>query len=1123
MRTRLAVHLLFLASAAAFSGVPRITVGYATFSAQLSAEDSAAIDWLQHHGSFTVDIAHLEAAEASVPRCDLLWIHIPDSTGYRQCLARESQHHALTRYAGAGGTTLCTDYAAFLPNDLGLESTRPCIRFDTLQNDWLWDKKGFQSFRGHPLFAGLFGGEYVWDARVDQVLPIIGYYGQVWPTESAVLAVEKSYVFMHPDRKTVVECRRNTARTLSIGGEIYFARANTLRRNMERFVDNALRYLAGSNTSGPATVWKPSDGIPRPFSVDSPPLRQSGGRTLSKLTESGLILKRGNPRNDFFDAAGRRTLIMGRENGGIDEVWIHPIRVLRDYQVGIVSGDSVSWLQNLPVSVEVRPESFARTYALPRGTLKEIVFASIDRAGGLVHYRATVPLRLMVRFRADLRWMWPYDANALGNLYYGIDRGLNALHVRDSSGTFSCLFGADLRPRVMLAGHFARVEWGKEELSGLPTDLNQVAYGAEFELGPHSQNVLNFSFVGTNEGTQTALGDYRALLASPDKAHQAMVRHYTSLLAHSLSIVSPDEEFNRLWSWALVGADRFVTRTPGLGTGLLAGFSTVNRGWDGAQKISGRPGYAWYFGRDGAWSSFALDGYGDFASVRSQLELYQAFQDASGKIYHELTTSGVVHFDAADATPLYVILAGHYLRASGDTEFIRKSWPSLQRAMDFLYSTDTDGDGLIENTDVGHGWMEPGGSIFGAHSEMHLSVLWAQALAEAATLADIVRQEHLRSRYSADAERVRQILNGPFWNPATKFYHYGKMIDGTFRPERTALAAAGALFGMLDDVKSNQVLEILAGNGFSTNWGVRIVSAESPVYNPRSYQEGSVWPLMTGWTALGEYTYGRSAQAFSHLMNTMLIKNLWSLGFVQEVMHGAVNRPAGVCPHQCWSETNILHPAIEGLIGWKPDAPHGTVTLSPRFPLHWDSVTVSNLRMGQTLLMFTMIRSLRTTRYEVRRIGGPPCEVRLAPEIPLSMEITAIKANGRPISFDRTTFRSLLRTPVSVTVNKSVSVVLEHTGGIGMIPLVHHPAPGDSAPGARIISADLQDGAYVVTVEGRQGTTAVFPITFFDHALPSVQGAQIRPGARRGRAELLVVFDRSASAVQRKTVTLALR
>ncbi len=58
----------------------------------------------------------------------------------------------------------------------------------------------------------------------------------------------------------------------------------------------------------------------------------------------------------------------------------------------------------------------------------------------------------------------------------------------------------------------------------------------------------------------------------------------------------------------------------------------------------------------------ALAGYGDFAAVRALLEFYGRFQAADGKILHEATTSGVVHYDAADATPLYVVLAGRYLQ-----------------------------------------------------------------------------------------------------------------------------------------------------------------------------------------------------------------------------------------------------------------------------------------------------------------------------------------------------------------------------------------------------------------------------------------------------------------------------
>ncbi|OPX35797.1 hypothetical protein B1H10_00370 [candidate division KSB1 bacterium 4484_188] len=86
-----------------------------------------------------------------------------------------------------------------------------------------------------------------------------------------------------------------------------------------------------------------------------------------------------------------------------------------------------------------------------------------------------------------------------------------------------------------------------------------------------------------------------------------------------MTVQSPDNEFNKLWKWAVIGTDRFLAYTPTVGTGLLAGFSTTERGWNGRHKISGRPGYAWYFGRDSEWSGFAIDNYGDFKTLSGTL------------------------------------------------------------------------------------------------------------------------------------------------------------------------------------------------------------------------------------------------------------------------------------------------------------------------------------------------------------------------------------------------------------------------------------------------------------------------------------------------------------------------
>jgi hypothetical protein len=75
-----------------------------------------------------------------------------------------------------------------------------------------------------------------------------------------------------------------------------------------------------------------------------------------------------------------------------------------------------------------------------------------------------------------------------------------------------------------------------------------------------------------------------------------------------------------------------------------------------------------------------------------------------------------------------------------------------------------------------------------------------------------------------------------------------------------------------------------------------------------------------GWAALCDYAAGNSAQGFSKMMSNLLVYKNWSLGYIEEVLHGTQYKYFGVCRHQAWSETMVLQPAIEGMLGLNPDA-----------------------------------------------------------------------------------------------------------------------------------------------------------------------------------------------------------
>ena len=1106
---------------------PSATIGYLTTSAS-TPSDSAAQAWIRRNEHLTLRQVDPSSVAEAASNVDVLWVHSPDSSAYAEWEESGLPLDALEDYYENGGRLLFTNYAARLPHAIGIEGTAPAVRTLDVSNNEHNDKKGYQTFRGHPVFSrGLLGGDQVWDATRDHQLPRVGYFGDATPSDGQVLGVERARTGVRPANKLLIEHRsQDGGHALSAGAMIYPNRPNNLRVKLNRFLENALFYLAGTlDSQDEATYWRYHENIAKEFDVSSSSsIMPAPDRSLADRPATSLARSRDTPTNEFFDVAGRRAIIMGQENGGLREVWTHPFKLMFDYETGIVRSDSVAWLDELPVDVTVRPESFTRTYELGDGnTLTQIIYPSMSASGGLSHYRASTdtPVRLMVRFRSDLNYMWPYPKSTVGNIYYGYDDALNALHVRDISSDMYGVMGADVAADTQLSGGYQTIQWTPDGLEGVPSEKKQVYHASVFTLDSGNDHTLNYAFAGSNTGRDAVVTDYRRLIAHPTTTYEKTVEHYRALLDEHVTVDTPDDTFDRYFKWALVGSDRFVIETPHLGQGIMAGYGFSDP--SGGAWASGTPGYAWYFGRDAEWTGFAFDSYGDTDAVRRQLAMLQENQDLQGKIYHALNTAGpgVQQYNAADSTPLYVILAGHYYRASGNTAFMRESWPHLKAAMDFLYSTDTDGDGLIENTNVGHGWIELG-ELNTAHSTFYLSGIWARTLEQAAYIADHLGRDSLRQQYRADARSVRKTLNTDFWNAEQDYFYQAKNRNDSFNDARTMMPAVAMHFGQLDPAKTNTVLNAFASNQFSTDWGMRIIDRNSPLFDPGSYHLGTVWPLFTGWAALAEYEYGRGRTGFRHITNNMFVKDHWALGYVEEVLNGRTYTPDGFSPHQAWSETNILHPAITGLIGWNPNAPEDSALLAPQPPVHWDSLTARNLTVGETNVQMTMTRTDTTTRYRLVHQGGPVVDLRLAQFFPKGMRITSATRNGNDIDIQRDRTRERLATPVSVSLQDEATVTFHHRGGVGVVPVTPNPKPGDRSSGYRVVSTSLENATLTLDVEGRAETSHTFRVRAFEQAIQAVKGADLTSTSDPDLAHLRVNFGAADDRYADATVTVQL-
>jgi hypothetical protein len=287
------------------------------------------------------------------------------------------------------------------------------------------------------------------------------------------------------------------------------------------------------------------------------------------------------------------------------------------------------------------------------------------------------------------------------------------------------------------------------------------------------------------------------------------------------------------------------------------------------------------------------------------------------------------------------------------------------------------------------------------------------------------------------------------------------------------------------------ILPVFASNVFSADWGCRIVGINSPGYNPNGYHTGSVWPLFTGWTSLAEFKYGNYLQGFSHLMNNLLIYRHWGAGLLEEVLNGEKYNPSGVCHHQCWSQTMVLQPAIEGMIGFQPDALKNQITLKPWLPANWDSVSIQNMRIGNQFVSMQIIRQNNRTIFHFNSKGDTTLDVKFSPVFPPGTILESVRINGQPAR--EPTFDLIqggwITARFGFWLREKSEVIIKHHGGITLLPLVPRPGPGDTSNGFRVLKADFKDNTYTILFQGRRASKETFNVWIADGLEPSVENA----------------------------------
>src|SRR5262252_9151650 len=468
------------------------------------------------------------------------------------------------------------------------------------------------------------------------------------------------------------------------------------------------------------------------------------------VRSGGLELHRPTRPGAFFDVVGRRAALFGYENRTA-EAWVYPLEVLDElsfsfrlegYPLEIDGRDVMA-------SIEVRPEATTLVYAHAAFTIRQTMFAPLDEPGLIIllDVDSRLPIAVTASFRPRLRLMWP-ATSMTANL--GWDDTARVYYLTEETGRQAAVVGCPLGRDVSVMPY-------QEQPRDVPNRLL-------IQVPPDAPGMLVPLVIAASlEGRAAAKSTYDRMLSSARALYERTADHFEQVDRDTLQVSVPDRDLETAFRWAKIGIDKGLATNPHLGTGLLAGFRTAGD--------SERPGFAWFFGRDALWTSLAINSYGDFASTRTALEFLKKYQREDGKIPHEISQSAALipwfkdysyPWASADATPLYIIGQADYWRASGDLDFIKRNWESILKAYRFTAATDTDKNDLIENTKVGHGWVE-GGALYPPHEEIYMQGLWVEALQGLAEMADAMNDRKLASTTRAAAERTRAAIEKTYW------------------------------------------------------------------------------------------------------------------------------------------------------------------------------------------------------------------------------------------------------------------------------------------------------------------------------------------------------------------------
>jgi glycogen debranching enzyme len=808
---------------------------------------------------------------------------------------------------------------------------------------------------------------------------------------------------------------------------------------------------------------------------------------ISTLASAQLSFETSSVAPERFVAVhGRKAVVMGYAASGL-EAWAYPLQLINGYELGFRSTGDTTEINGATLlrRVTYEPEAITRTYIGPDFIVREKLFVPLNQPAVLFTYSVECPhnIDIVIHFTPVLDLMWPASVGGQNTHW---DPAASAYILADATHTYSAMIGS---PSVVSHDQVLN--------SAQPGMLSKrVAFAIRTGADTRSATVV----VARNDpGTNPEALIKNLLTAEPTLQTEAH-SHYQQLLAGTLRIETPDQGVNQQLAWAQIALDQAWVCNDVLGCGLVAGY--------GPSRDARRPQYDWFFAGDALIAVDALVSSGDYERARQALTFIAKYQDArTGMIWHELSQSAdpadwatryPYMFVHVDITFQYLSAVERYVSASGDTQFLQQNWHGLEAAFRYCASLLNADDGLPRIPATKEGGNEQDRLT----GDLGLSTSWVRASSAFASLAKLSGHAALAEEAVRLNEKARSSVARRYWDDQRNTWIDGYDQAGHPVIRRSEAGVDLVANRILDQQRSQFILDQLASADFQTDWGTRGVAANSSRFNPASYASGSVSPVGTARVAAAFWSEHRPLTAFSIWSGLLPWGALDSMGHLHEVVAGDFyHQQTESVPEQTWSSAAFLSSAVHGLLGLEREAQANRLVFAPHLPSAWDQIKVGNIPVADGHLTMTLIRIPSGLELQTENSGGP-VELAFSPEIPLGAHLQGANLDGKQVDAQTQENTQDEHANLRFTVPPGKSRCQVHFEG-GVSLSVHSPAPllGEPSKGIKIISAAYKSGSLVVSADVSEDGSAMELLT--KEKPLRARGAELRP-ASDGAYELIV-------------------